>query len=124
MAIIERKIRLEGPLGVKEVTALFDSGASFSCISPELARELVQPTLLNIPMQISTADKNNFMEMHEVAVLAFLINGLRLYTDFFLVPDLSEEVIIGASTLQQWRIKLDFEKEEVIIDPRVTRFRI
>lgn len=29
----------------------------------------------------------------------------------------------GAATMQKWRFKLDFEAEEVIIDPRVTRLR-
>jgi len=34
---------------------------------------------------------------------------------------LSNGVIIGAATLQKWRLKLDFERDEVIIDPRVTK---
>jgi len=32
-------------------------------------------------------------------------------------------VIIGASTMQKWRFKLDFEREEIIIDPRVSGLR-
>jgi len=31
---------------------------------------------------------------------------------------------MGAATMQKWRFKLDFEKEEVLIDPRVLRLRI
>ncbi|MBC8204680.1 retroviral-like aspartic protease [bacterium] len=124
MAIIERKILLRGPLGAKEVTALFDSGASNSCIRPEIARELEQPIPLWEPIRISTADEKNHLEVNEAVLLEFYINDLRFSTDFYLVPRLSEEVIIGATTLQQWRFKLDFDKEEVIIDPRVTRMRI
>jgi len=30
-------------------------------------------------------------------------------------------VIIGVATLQKWRLKLDFERDEIIIDPRVTK---
>ena len=41
-----------------------------------------------------------------------------------LIPDLSEAVIIGAATLQKWRMKLDFDADEVIIDPRVTKLRL
>ena len=41
-----------------------------------------------------------------------------------LIPDLSEQVIIGAATLQKWRIKLDFERDQVIVDPRVTHLRL
>ena len=124
MSIIEKKLRLEGPLGEKEVTALFDSGASVSCIRPDIAEALEQPIPLRTPLQISTADKKNSMMVGEEVALTFYIDNLRFSTEFYLVPDLSEEVIIGAITMQQWRFKLDFEKEEVIIDPRVTRMRI
>ena len=124
MSIIERTIRLEGPLGERDVTTLFDSGASVSCIRPELAKELEQPIPLRIPLIISTADKKNSMPVNEKVSLEFYIDGYRFSTEFYLVPDLSEEVIIGSATMQQWRFKLDFENDEVIIDPRVTRMRI
>jgi hypothetical protein len=39
--------------------------------------------------------------------------------EFFVVPNLSEEVIIGAATLQKWRIKLDFEHEVVVLNPKM-----
>ena len=35
------------------------------------------------------------------------------------IPGLSEDGIIGADTLQKWRIKLDFEHDAVIVDPKV-----
>ena len=103
---------------------MFDSGASVSCIRPELARELEQPIPLRIPLQISTAEDKTFMPVDKKVSLDFFIDNLRFFTEFFLIPGLSEDVIIGAVTMQQWRFKLDFEKEEVIIDPRVTRMRI
>ena len=111
-------------MGEKEVTALFDSGASVSCIRPDLAQELEQPIPLDPPLQISTADEANSMFVNEEVALEFNIDEYRFWTEFFLVPGLTEEVIIGAITMRQWRFKLDFEKEEVIIDPRVTRMRI
>ena len=37
------------------------------------------------------------------------------------VPGLSEEAIIGATTMQKWRIKLDFEHDEIITDARANR---
>ncbi|MEW5768152.1 MAG: hypothetical protein AB1797_11130 [bacterium] len=56
--------------------------------------------------------------------LNFYINGLRFFDEFMLIPNFSEEAIIGAKTLQAWRMKLDFEHDEVIIDPRVTKLRL
>jgi hypothetical protein len=40
------------------------------------------------------------------------------------IPELSHPVIIGAATLQKWRMKLDFENEDIIIDPKVTKLRL
>jgi hypothetical protein len=41
-----------------------------------------------------------------------------------IVPDLSEECIIGVNTMQKWRIKLDFEHDSVIIDPKVAKIML
>ena len=40
MAILVKKLLLEGSKGSKEVEALFDTRASYSCIRRELATEL------------------------------------------------------------------------------------
>ncbi|KPL12282.1 hypothetical protein AMJ85_01335 [candidate division BRC1 bacterium SM23_51] len=124
MAVIEQKIRLEGSLGEREVTALFDSGASVSCIRPDVVEEIAEAARLRKPFRISTADEKTFTEVYERVALDFYISEYRFATEFYLVPGLAEEVTIGATTMQQWRFKLDFEREEVIIDPRVTRMRI
>lgn len=123
MAIIEKEIELVGSRGRKMVRGLFDSGATYSCISRELATEL--EILIPLPESISfeTAEKGKTLEAREAVRLDFHINGYRFSDEFMVLPELSEEVIIGASTMQKWRFKLDFEREEVIIDPRVTRLR-
>jgi hypothetical protein len=40
------------------------------------------------------------------------------------IENLSESAIIGAITLQKWRIKLDFEHDDIIIDPRTQKMRL
>ena len=114
---------LVGSRGRKRVKGLFDSGATYSCISRELATEL--EILIPLPESISfeTAEKGKTLEAREAVRLDFHINGYRFSDEFMVLPELSEAVIIGASTMQKWRFKLDFEREEVIIDPRVTRLR-
>jgi len=124
MGMVEKRIRLIGRLGEYETAALFDSGASVSCIRPDVAACLDQPIPIRVPLRVSTADENTFLEVTECVSLEFDIGDCRFFTEFFLVPSLAEEVIIGASTMEQWRFKLDFEREEVIVDPRVTRMRI
>ncbi len=51
MAVIEKVIRLAGSKGAKEVSAIFDSGSTYSCIRPELAKELGITELLPEPME-------------------------------------------------------------------------
>ena len=51
----------------------------------------------------------------------FYYNDIRLSDEFVVVPGLNEEGIIGVNTLQKWRIKLDFEHDTVIVDPKVSK---
>lgn len=124
MAVIQKEIKLVGSKGEKKVEAIFDSGATYSCIKPEIAEELEIVLPLPEPMEFGTAKEGERLIAKEVIRLNFYIDGYRFSDEFMLIPDLSEEVIIGASTLQKWRIKLNFETDEVIIDPRVTKLRL
>ena len=44
-----------------------------------------------------------------------------MFDEFMLISGLSEDVILGANTLQKWRIKLDFEHDAVLVDPKVVK---
>jgi hypothetical protein len=74
--------------------------------------------------RLATASANHFIEITDVIRLDFLINDVLLSDEFLVVPGLSEEVIIGAATLQKWRIKLDFEHDNVHIDPRAGKLQL
>lgn len=124
MAIIEKELRLVGSKGEREVKAIFDSGVSYSCIAPELARELGMVEALPEPMEFGTAKEGESLSAKEAIRLNFYLEGYRFSDEFMLIPNLSEPVLIGAKTLQAWRLKLNFETDEVIIDPRVTKLRL
>jgi predicted aspartyl protease len=124
MAIIAKKLKLVGSKGEKELEGLFDSGATYSCIEKELAQRLEIFTTLATPLKLGTAKKGKSLAVKERVTLDFYLNGYRFSDEFMVISDLSEEVIIGAATMQKWRFKLDFENEDVIIDPRVTRLRL
>lgn len=124
MAVIQKNIRLVGSLGSKEELALFDSGSTYSCIEPALARELGLVERLPEPMIFGTAKNGETLRAEEAIRLNFYLEGYRFSDEFMLIPELSERVMIGAATLQKWRMKLDFEHDEIIIDPRVTKLRL
>lgn len=120
MAVIQKPIRLVGSKGSQEEVALFDSGATYSCIQPELARKLEITVPLPEPMDFGTAKGGETLSATERVSLNFYLDGYRFSDEFMLIPGLSQPVIIGAKTMQGWRMKLDLEADAVIIDPRVT----
>lgn len=124
MAIIQKEIKLVGSKREKRVLAIFDNGATYSCINPELAKELEIVLPLPEPMEFGTAKEGEVLIAKERVILNFYLNNYRFSDEFMIIENLPEEVIIGATTLQKWRMKLDFENDEVIIDPRVTKLRL
>jgi hypothetical protein len=124
MAIIEKEIRLVGSKGEHELAGLFDSEATYSCIDRDLAKSLGPLDPLPSPLSLETAEAGRTMEVKEAVRLDFHLDGYRFSDEFMVIPDLSSQLIIGAATMQKWRFKLDFEPDEVIIDPRVTRLRL
>lgn len=121
MSILKIPLLFEGSLGEKTGYALFDSGASFSCISPDFLESLEVPVKMHRPLEIATAALGTYLKITERVVLDFYYNDIRLSDEFMVIPNISEEVIIGVNTLQKWRIKLDFEHDTVIIDPKVAK---
>ena len=119
--IIRLPLRFEGSKGEKNLYALFDSGATYSCIAEEVAKNLSNLELLHTPMRLATASTSTFMEIKNICRLDFYHEDVRLSDEFLIVPGLSEEVIIGAATMQKWRLKLDFEHDRVIVDPAVAK---
>jgi len=119
--IIRLPLRFEGSKGEKILYALFDSGATYSFINDEELEYLEQPSPLNSPMRVGTASASTFMEIRYRAALDFYHEDTRLTDEFYAVPDLSEQVIIGASTMQKWRIKLDFEHDTIILPPGISK---
>ena len=124
MAVIEKEIKLVGSKGEHELVGLFDSGATYSCIDQDLAKELEILIPLPTPLSLETAEEGRAVKVRERVTLDFHLDGYRFSDEFMVIPGLSIQLIIGAKTMQAWRFKLDFEADEVIIDPRVTRLRL
>jgi len=124
MAIIEKEIKLVGSKGEHELTGLFDSGATYSCLDRDLAKGLGVLEPLPSPLSLETAEAGRTVRVRERVSLDFHLNGYRFSDEFMVISGLSGRLIIGAATMQKWRFKLDFEADEVIIDPRVTRLRL
>lgn len=113
-----------GGLGEKRLYSLFDTGANLSCIHPDFITGLARADSLGRVRQMATASDAHFIEITEVVRVDFYLNDVLLSDEFLVVPGLSEEVIIGAATMQKWRIKLDFEHDSVHVDPKVAKTQL
>jgi predicted aspartyl protease len=124
MSIIRLPLRFEGSKGEKVLYALFDSGANLSCINEEFAEEITELIPFLHPRRLATASEHHFIEITDAIRADFYFEDIQLSDEFLVVPQLSEEVIIGAATMQKWRIKLDFENDSVIVDPKVAKLQL
>lgn len=126
MSLLQKKIILKGLKGRKTVDALFDSGASYSCINRSIAEEIGLLEPLEEPMEFETAEKGSAMRAEYTVHLSFYFTDSdRRFTDeFIVIGNLSEDLIIGAKTMQAWKIRLDFDAEEVLYDKKMHRLRI
>lgn len=124
MSIIKLPILYTGSLGEKNIYTLFDSGANLSVISAECLTDLESPVKLHAAKKMATAAEHHYVEVTHRVTLDFYLNDIELSDEFLVIPNLSEDAIIGAATMQKWRIKLDFEHDKVIVDPKVAKLQL
>jgi len=124
MSIIKAPLLFRGNKSDKYLYGLFDSGANLSAIRKDLAEQI--DILIPLPQikRLATANSNDFMQVSHRIVCDFFLNDVQLSDEFLVLEDLSEEVIIGAATMQKWRMKLDFEHDTVSVDSKVAKLQI
>ena len=116
MGVIKEKILLIGEKSDEIVDTLFDSGATFSFIRKDLAINLGNITKTRISRSFGTAENGRVIVIDEKINLDFVLDNETLSEEFFVSDQLSYDAIIGAYTMQKYRMKLDFENDNVIVD--------
>jgi len=100
VSILEQEMTLIGSLGRVKCVAMFDSGASYSIVRRDIAEQIAR-------LEFRFADSK-----------------ARFSDEFVVFDTLTEAVIIGAKTMQAWRITLDFNLEKVIYRKSAERLRV
>lgn len=128
VSILEHEVTVIGTKGRARCRALFDSGASYSIISREIAERIGQPLAPPDPEDwiFETARAGDYIHATGIVNLKLRFDDSEArFTDEFVVFDeLSEELIIGAKTMQAWKITLDFDEERVNYRKTAQRLRI
>lgn len=118
MSVIKIPLLFTGSLGEKRIYTLFDSGANLSCIHPHFVAGLEIPTELSATRKLLTASQGHYIEVSHRIIIDFWINDVYVSDEFLIVPGLTEEAVVGAVTMQKWRMKLDFDHDTVHVDPK------
>ena len=124
MSIIKVPLLFAGSLGEKHLNVLYDSGKNYSCINPKFLDNLELPIPLEQALMIRTMFESRMYHVTHRVSLDFYMDDVLLSDEFLVIPRLSEEAIIGAATMQKWRIKLDFEHDIAIVDPKVAKMQL
>jgi len=124
MGLIVKELEIKGDLGERKASVLFDTGASVSFIRRDIVEDVATRIKLPTSMKFKMGDGETFLEAKECCNIWISVNGCTIWDDVVVVDKLSEEMIIGAKTLQGWRIKLDLENDKVIIDKKVTEMKL
>jgi predicted aspartyl protease len=120
MGILVKQVTLRGDKGQVELDGMFDTGATYSVIRKDIAEQIATIIPLDEPIALRTAEQGRQLTVTHRVVLTIWLNGYRLSDEFLVLEELSRPVLIGAATMQKWRIRLDMANEEVIVDPTAT----
>ena len=121
MGLIYKEVVLRGDKGEGEFQALWNNGSSESFIRRDLAEGVGTILRLDAPREFEMG-KGDLLVGESTGVLSVEVEGFNLFWHFLVVPNLSEELIIGADFLQRWKIKLD--PERIIIDPKALKLKL
>ena len=121
MGLIYKEVVLRGDKGEGKFQALWDNGSSESFIRRDLAKGVGTILRLDAPREFEMG-KGSLSVSESTGVLSIEVEGFNLFWHFLVVPNLSEELIIGADFLQRWEIKLD--PERIIIDPKALKLKL
>lgn len=124
MSTLKLPLLYVGTKGERTINTLFDCSANMSYISPVYLENLTEAQPLGRKRKITIACGTQFIEVKEVVCLDFYINDILLSDEFFIVSEPDPSVVIGAATIRKWRIKLNFEADQVEVDPKVAIMQI
>ena len=122
--ILEGTLNFQGAKGQADLVALLVSGATYSRIHPDWAATLALLEALPKPLHVVPASEGIDRRIAHRVSLDFYLDGIRLTDEFMVAPALPEQTIIGATTRQKWRIKLDFDPDRITVDPRATKLKL
>lgn len=111
---VKQPLLFKGPKGEMHLYVLFDANVKLSCISSAFLFDLGKPQPLSRPRIVNTTEGYS-IEIKNIIKLDFYLDDQMFSEEFLVVPNLTEEIIFGATTIQNLNIKLHFEKNSATL---------
>jgi len=124
MGLITKKLKVMGDKGEEVVNCLFDSGASWSFIRKDIQERIATPFSMLKKLRFSLGDGKGNIETDKGVFLQIKLPEGEIFDDVAISDFLAEEMIIGAKTMQVWKIRLDLEHEDIIIDKKSLELKL
>jgi len=124
MSRVLREIKIRSDRGEETVRALFDTGASRTFIRSDIAERVGTPVPLPKPRIATLGDGEGKIEIAKFMSLGMTLGDYFISTDADVSDKLAHDLIIGASTMQEWGIGIEPREEKVVIKDRKTSFEL
>jgi len=121
MGVIYKQGAIAGDKGRKRITALFDTGASASFVRRAVAEQIATIVKIPVPWTFQLGDGKARLRTNRAVYVVLRFNRATFYHTLVVADDLAEELILGVDFMQRWKVKLNPEREEVVIDRRALR---
>ncbi len=124
MSTIRLPLMFIGSIGEMTLNTLFDLETPSSFINSAYLSRMEVPVKLGRARKLIISGDDHSILIEKVVRLDFYINDILLSDEFFIVPGLHEEAIIGAATMRKWRMRPDLLNNTIIVDPGVARHQL
>lgn len=112
MGITKRKLKIKGDKGSKVLNVVFDSGATRTVIRKDIAEKFCNIIYFDKPKSMIVANGENSIKAIGSADFIMDIEGCEIDDSMRVVDNLSEDMIVGASTLHKHKINMIFYEEK------------
>lgn len=124
MGRVFEQVGIRSNKGQSQVRALFDTGASRTFIRSDVANKVGDPVPLLRPRLAALGDGETKIEIKEGMFLEIALDDYVITADADVSARLAHELIIGASTMQQWGIVVEPKEEKVVVKDPKTSFEL
>jgi len=124
MSRVFREVRIKSDRGEETVRALFDTGASRTFIRSDIAQKVGSLVPFSRPKIATLGDGEGKIEITKGMFLEITLDDYFISTDADVSDKLAHDLIIGASTMQEWGIGVEPQEEKVVIKERKTSFEL